>query len=74
MVTAARKCAQPECGGTLVPEHGREGALVLLEILVDPNSAVRHMLQGAANRRINGQVQVCDTCGHIDIFRLPKRR
>ena len=51
----------------MIPVPGRAGAMLLLNILVYPTSAMRGMSEGSANPKLNGQVQKCD-CGFIAIF------
>jgi hypothetical protein len=52
----------------MTPVPGRAGAMLLLNLLVSPTSAIRGMLEGSANPKLNGQVQKCDDCGFIAIF------
>lgn len=52
----------------MVPLQGPDAAMVLLDVLIDPRSGIRGMMQGAANPRINGNVQRCDDCGFVAVF------
>ena len=58
----------------MVPLMGGDAAMALLDVLIDPRSAIRGMMQGAANTRINGQVQKCHDCGFIAVFNKQKGR
>ena len=71
MTTTKLKCGRPECPGILVPQPGRTGPLALLELLKENSSTLFNMAKGSANRRINGEVRICDTCGHFELFRTP---
>ena len=51
----------------MTPVPGTAGALLLLNLLVSETSAIRGMLSGSANPKLNGQVQKCG-CGFIAIF------
>ncbi len=60
----------------MIPLQGPEAAMALLDVLIDPKSAIRGMMVGSANMRINGHVQQCSDqdCGFIAVFNKKKGR
>lgn len=60
----------------MIPLQGADAAMALLDVLIDSRSAIRGMMVGAANVKINGHVQQCpdEDCAFIAVFNKKKGR